>query len=325
MPQQMTGQHPHSPLTDPPPGDRSWAARATALKREAPAQWAILAAIFATMTMMVGWVAVLIPSGGNVRFNPLFWLLAAPLMPWLWALQSFAAWAINTLWLALILAPALSLLAMVAAPALRDATLLDGSGPSLDTPLAMLVIMGLTTMLAFGGLLALRRSSLPGGTRPATYIAPGTPPPGFTPLPPEATRMLMLGSLPFSGTLINGALLAIVSTGDPVGPAGSVWPAAVVAVAVAAVATLVFRGGFRLARGRPGAEADLRRGWLLGIACAAAAVPGLWLWPTLLAVKLAFSGFLIPIALAAAWCGRRALLALPGVVAARSANAGQVS
>ena len=307
----MTRKHsPPAPVRV-PPEDRSWAARAAALKREAPAQWAVLAAIFAMLAMLAGWIAVLIPAGGDIRFNPLFWLVAAPLLPWIWALQSFAAWAVKTLWLALVLAPALSLLALFTAPALRDSALLDGSNAPLATPLAMLVIMGLTTALALAGLLALRRSSLPGGTRPATYVAPGTAVPGYTPLPPGASVMLMFGSLPFSGTLVNGIMFTIVASLDPVGPAGEIWPAAVLAVAVLTVGTLVFRGGFRLARRRPGAAGDLRHGWLLGIACAAAAVPALWLWPTLPAAKLAFSGFMVPMALAAAWCGRRALRALP--------------
>ncbi len=299
-----------------PPEDRSWAARATALKREAPAQWAVLFAIFAALAMLAGWVAVLIPAGGNVRLNPLFWLLAAPLMPWLWAVQSFAAWAVKTLWLALLLAPALSLLALLVAPHVQGAALLDGDSASLATPLAMLVILGLTTTLSLGGLAALRRSSLPGRVRPVTYIAPGTPVPGFTPLPPEARSMLMLGSLPFSGTLMNGMMFAIVASLDPVGPAGVVWPATLVGVATLTVGTLVFRGGFRLARRRPGAATDLRRGWLLGMASAAMAVPALWAWPTLLTAKLAFSGFMVPIALAAAWCGRRALQALPEITQA---------
>ena len=280
-------------------------------------QWAILAAISAALTMLSGWIAVLIPAGGSVRLNPLFWLLAAPLMPWFWALQSFSAWAVKTLWLALLLAPALSLLALFVAPMLHDITLLDGDTPSLATPFAMLVIMGLTTMLAFAGLLALRRSSLPGGVRPVTYLPPGTPLPGFTPLPPEARGMLMLGSLPFSGTLINGAMFAIVGSLDPVGPAGALWPVAVAAAAILTVGTLISRGGFRLARRRPGAVADLRRGWMLGMICAVAALPALWIWPTLLTAKLAFSCFMVPLSLAAAWCGRRALQALPGFAAGR--------
>ncbi len=94
------------------------------------------------------------------------------------------------------------------------------------------------------------------------------------------------------------------------GPAGWLWPAALVAILVLSIGTLVFRGGFRLARRRPGAAADLRRGWRLGMACAIGAVGALWAWPTILAAKLGFSCFMVPLALAAAWGGRAALRGL---------------
>ena len=117
----------------------------------------------------------------------------------------------------------------------------------------------------------------------------------------------MLGSLPFSGTLINGMFFAVVAAMEPVGRAGTVWPGIVVAILVVTVGTLVFRGGFRLARRRPGAATDLRRGWGLGIICTIAAVAGLWAWPTILTAKLGFSCFMVPLALAAVWGGRAAL------------------
>jgi len=309
----MAGRRGQLTPMPPQPEDRSWAARAEALKREKPAQFAIVFALLAFLAMLAGWIAVLIAPGGNIRGNPVFWLLAAPLMVWLWNVQSLAVWTVRTVWLVLLLAPCLALLALVVAPTMRQAALLDDSGTTLATPLAMSVILGLTTALAGAGLVALRRSSLPGGTRPVTYVAPGTPVPGARTLAPATTNMLMLGSLPFSGTLINGFFFAIVATMEPVGPGGAVWPTALVAALILTVATLVFRGGFRLARRRPGAAADLRRGWRLGMGCTIAAVAAVWAWPTIIAAKLGFSCFMVPIAIAAAWSGRNALRDLPEI------------
>ncbi len=302
------------PARRPTPPDRSWAARATALRQEKPAQWAMLAAIASALTMLAGWVAVLVPPGGNVRFSPVYWLLALPVLPWVWGLQSQAAWAVNTVWLALALAPGLALGAVFAAPALRDPRLLEGGAAPLDTPTAMLVVLALSTAFAAAGAVALRRSSLPGGARPIAYLPPGTPPPGARPLPAAASALLMLGSLPFTGALVNGGFMAIVASLEPIGPAGAIWPGALQAMVVAALGTLLFRGAYRLARRRPGVARDLRRGWIAGMVWAAAALPALWLWPTPSTGKLAFSAFMAPLALIAAWGGRGALRALPGVL-----------
>ena len=304
----------HSP--DPPPTlpDRSWAARATALRQEKPAQWAMLAAIASGLTTLAGWVAVLVAPGGNVRSSPAFWLLALPVLPWIWGLRSQVAWAVNTVWLALILAPSLALAALFAAPVLRNPSPLDGGAAPLDTPMAMLVVFALSTAFAGAGAVALRRSSLPGGTRPMTYLPPGSVLPGVRPLPPAASVMLMQGSLSFSGALINGAFMAIVASLDPMGRAGTIWPGALQTVIVMALGILLFRGAYRLVRRRPGVARDLRRGWIASMVWAAAAIPTLWLWPTLVTGKLAFSAFMVPLALVAAWGGLRALRALPGVL-----------
>ena len=252
-----------------PSQDQSWDARITALKREPAVGWAMIAAMAASLAMLAGWVAVFVAPGGNIRLNPMFWLLAAPLLPWFWALQSFAAWAIKTIWLALVLAPCLALLAWLVAPMVQQGAGPEGGSTSLATPAAMLVILGLTVAASCAGAVALRRSSLPGGTRPATYLAPGTPLPGVRPLSPEARWMLMLGSVTFSAALVNGLFFAIVAALDPVGSA--VWPPAMVALLLLTLGTFMFRGAFRLARRRPGAAHDLRRGWLLGMGFAAAA------------------------------------------------------
>lgn len=272
------------------------------------------------LTTLAGWIAVLIAPGGDVRFSPVFWLLALPFLPWVWGLRSQAAWAVNTVWLALILAPGLSAGALFAAPAMHDSRLLDGEAASLATPSAMLIILALSTAFAVAGAVALRRSSLPGGARPVSYLPPGTMPPGVRPLPPAASVMLMQGPLPFSGALINGAFVAVVASLDPIGPAGPVWPGMLQAIVSTAIGVLVFRGGYRLVRRRPGAARYLRRGWIAGMVWAVAAIPALWLWPTLFTAKLGFSAFMVPIALAATWCGQPALRALPGVLSAAAVD-----
>ena len=249
----MAGKRGHLTPMPPQPEDRSWPARAEALTREKPAQFAIVFALLAFLAMLAGWVEVLIAPGGNIRGQPMFWLLAAPLMVWLWNVLSLAAWTVRTVWLVLLLAPCLTLAVLVVAPEMRQAALPEDTREYLDTPLAMSIILGLTTAFAVAGLVALRRSSLPGGTRPVTYVAPGTTVPGAPTLAPAARNMLMLGSRPFSGTLINGIFFAIVATMEPVGPGGMIWPTALVAALMLTVATLVFHGGFRLARRWPAA------------------------------------------------------------------------
>ena len=54
----MEGKHAGAVGPPGPPEDRSWAARAEGLKRERPAQLAILFALFAALVMLAGWVAV---------------------------------------------------------------------------------------------------------------------------------------------------------------------------------------------------------------------------------------------------------------------------
>ena len=177
----MTQRRPVRPAPPPPPPqDRSWAARMEGLNRETPAGVAMGCAIYASLSMLIGWTVIIIPSGGNIRGNPLYWLITAPLLVWIWFLQKSSRWAVNSVGVVLLLAPCLSLLAVFVAPISREAAVLDGGAlgegvTRLDTPLAMLIILGVTTALSGAGLMGLLRSSLPGGTRPITCIALGTP------------------------------------------------------------------------------------------------------------------------------------------------------
>ncbi len=290
-----------------------WAARAAALQYEPPVLWTVLAAIGAMMVTLAGWVAVLIPQGGNIRFAPVFWLLALPLCLWIGGLASTARWAIATTGLALLASPALSLLALVTAQA--------SDAPGLATPLAMQIILGLSSALAAAGLVALRRSSLPGGTRPARYILPGTRPAGLpAPLPAEIARAIGTGSITLSATLINGVLgalaITILHAGTPEDPSGPAWIAILPAAMVLILATLTVRGAAGLRQGRFGAPGTIRLAWRLGMPCPAALLVLVWAWPGLLVMKAVASLIMLPLAIAAIWGGLRALRSLSAVTMA---------
>ena len=181
----------------------------------------------------------------------------------------------------------------------------------MDTPLAMLVIFGVSVLLALAGLVALRRSSLPGGTRPASFAVPGSVPPDLHPLPAEALWALRVGSLALSGVLVNGVFFAIVALLDlRAGDIGPPWPAILPLGLAATTLVLVIRGMRGLVRRRPGAAAILRRGFQVGAAGAVLLLLLVWAWPTDTTLKLAFSGFMLPMAMAAAWGARRAIRGL---------------
>lgn len=137
--------------------EKSWAARATALRRETAANLTMLAAILAVLSAFCGWIAVLVPLGSNPRGSPAFWLLAIPLLCWTTPLLGFRAWAVNTVGLALAAAPMLALAALLTAENLNGNQSLLQETQSLDTPGAMRIVLGVTVLMSLAGLLALRR------------------------------------------------------------------------------------------------------------------------------------------------------------------------
>ena len=296
---------PPSPA-EPDAQDRSWAARATALRREKPANLAMIAAVVAVLAAFLAWVTVLVPEPGSARGSPVFWLLALPLMAWTGPLLGFQAWAVRSVPLALAAAPVAALAALWAAQTRRAADVLAVDG--MDTPLAMLVILGVSLVFALAGLVALRRSSLPGGTRPAAFAVPGSMPPGLYPLPVAALQALRVGSLALTGVLVNGMFFGIVALLDlgaeDIGP---LWPVILPLGLAGSTLVLVIRGIRGLVRRRAGAGDTLRRGLQVGAGSAVLLLPLVWIWPTDTTLKLAFSGFMLPVAAAAAWGARRAI------------------
>lgn len=279
----------------------------------------MLAAIVSVLAALMAWVVVLVPAAsGDVRGNPVFWLLALPVLAWTGPLLSFREWALRSVPLILVAAPLAALGALETALAQRDDILFDDR---LDTPTAMLAILGISIVSTLAGLVALRRSSLPGGTRPVTFAAPGSLPPGLYPLPNEALWSIRIGSLAVSGALVNGVFFAIVALLDTsAGTLGPVWPVILpVAIAVTTL-VLVIRGTRGLVRRRKGARTTLGRGWMIGAGGAALEVVLVWAWPTDITLKLAFSAFMLPMALAAAWGARRALRGLRDANGAKAAE-----
>ena len=308
-----------------PPGDRSWAARMAGFNQERSAPWAITTAIFSLMAALGAWTVLLI-HGGDVRFNPLFWLLAALPMVWIGGLGGGARWAFSLIWVVLIAAPCLCVAAMIAAPRLEAwADALHGDDVTLATPTALLVMFGISLVLSAIGGFALRRSSLPGGGKPIHFAPPGSLPAGQVAMPREATRALMTGSLTLSGTVVNGTLFAIVALLPVIVDDAaqdltrSLWPAGLAALVLPAMLVSGFyliRGSRRIARRHAHALDDLRRGWWIGMVCAPAFLFLLWVWPdTVAALKFAFSVFMLPMAIAAVWGGRRAMHRMPGILA----------
>lgn len=306
-------QH-HRPETHPPSrvADHGWDARVTALRQEKPANWAMAGALFAMVAATMGWLAVLVPTGGTVRGSPVFWLLCLPLMGWTQALLRFRPWAVNAVWIALLLAPSLSLAALVLAQHMRGADPLVDPSSRLDTPLAMVVILAITLLLSVAGGVALRSSSLPGGQLPVRYLPPGTVPPGTpAPLSDELLSAVKLASLAFSGVLINGSMFAITATmadaDDGRDALHTYWPLAIPLPLIVLTAILVFRGIRVLVRRRDAIPAELRVGLPLGAGGCVLMLVLLWVWPQPILVKEAFSVVMAPLALAAALCTRWSL------------------
>ena len=170
---------------------------------------------------------------------------------------------------------------------------------------------GITMAFSIGGASALRRSSLPGGTRPASHPSPGTLPPGsLQPLPEAYNRALRTGSLALSGVLVNGASFAIATALNMDGASddliGSPWPAVIPLLLVASTGVLVIRGKRALTRHHDAAPRTLRQGLLVGAASTSLLLGLLWVWPLPAGLRGAFSIFMAPMAMAAAWGARDA-------------------
>lgn len=169
-----------------------WQRKANAWKWERPAQITLLLSIASALGALFSWCMFL--DGNDVRRNPLFWLMAAPLMVWFGAVQGTKKWAVTSLPAALVLWPAASLLAWLVEHHQRTL----GTVYRLATPLTMELTFSFTMLTAVGAFAVLRRSSLPGGRqtvqpRDASYRPKGALPPADPEL--LAVTKALLGSM----------------------------------------------------------------------------------------------------------------------------------
>jgi hypothetical protein len=104
-----------------------------------------------------------------------------------------------------------------------------------------------------------------------------------------------------SGVRINGVFFTTALLDLQNERMGPLWPATVPLGITAATLTLVIRGSRGLTRRTGNPCRDLQRGFRLGAAGTGLMFALMWLWPTDLMLKLAFSLFMVPTTLAASW------------------------
>lgn len=274
---------------------RSLADRVAVWKRDRMARCAAACVSLATIAAMVSWVLVSVPSGGNIRGKPLFWLIALLPSLWIGALNESMPWALRWLRPALLAAPCLAFAAMVFSWRLLDAA-------TNATPSWMLGLFAGSVLCSGLGALALARSTLPGGSARPQDLPPATPS-----LPPLVRAALQLGSISLTGTVVNGILFAsatIAGLGNPIAAAvEQFWPVLIPCAAIAVTAGLMLRGMARAQQSAAGAWRDLRWSIDLGGIGACVLLVLLWAWPIPDAVKVGFSVFMGPMAVAAVWTG----------------------
>ncbi len=281
-------------MTEPsgPPPTGTLAASIAGWARDRMGQRGVTYVIFSLMAALAAWVAVLVPSGGDVRGKPLFWALALPPMVWVGAVAQPVAWALRLLWPVLWLAPVAAVGGLVAG------TQWAGAGAN-ASPGMLLALCGVSAGLSGLGARAIRRSALPGGSARAEDL-----PPVPAGLPPLLRAALQVASVSLSGTLVNGILFGTTILGDADGTLLSYWPILVPVAAIVLTGGLMLRGAAQTRHGDGAAWRTLRTSIVAGGIGSCVPLAMLWAWPYPSAVKIGFSVFMVPMAIAALWTGR---------------------
>ena len=200
-----------APAEADPNGKARWMQRRAALAWEKPAQAAMLLALLASLGTLFAWTLLLVDRG-DPRGSGTFWIMVLLVGLWGAPTRVYARWTMLTLWLALLLWPALVGLALVAlwiSP--------PGTFPEHASLLWLAGALAATTALSVAGLVCLRRSSLPGGTGFATFMGERERPANA--LPPmdgdlvKAQLFLLMPFLPVA--LLMSGTFAVVAINTP--------------------------------------------------------------------------------------------------------------
>ena len=141
-----------------PNGKARWKQRRAALAWEKPAKAAMTLAVLGSLAAAFAGTLLLV-DGLDPRARPAFWIMVLLVGLWGAPARVYARWTMLTLWLALLLWPALVGLAWLALWISPPVTFAEHA--SLRWLAGTLAV---TTALSAAGLICLRRSSLPGGT-----------------------------------------------------------------------------------------------------------------------------------------------------------------
>ncbi|MGI4945063.1 MAG: hypothetical protein ACRYHQ_31630 [Janthinobacterium lividum] len=194
-----------------PNGKARWKQRRAALAWEKPAQAAMTLAVLASLGTLFAWT-LLLADGADPRGSGTFWIMVLLVGLWSAPARLYARWTMLTLWLALLLWPALGALALVAVWINPPGTFPEhASLPWLTDALAA------TTALSAAGLVCLRRSSLPGGTGRATFIGERErPADALPPVDGDLVRAQLFLLMPFIPVaLLMSGTFAVVAINTP--------------------------------------------------------------------------------------------------------------
>ena len=192
-----------------PNGEARWKQRQAALAFERPAKAAMVLAVLSSLFALLVWTLMLL-EGGDPRASGAFWVMAIVLCCWMGPVQGYARWTMQTLWLALLLWPALALAGLLAVLYASADTFGPWATPGWLAPAA-----AGSTVLSAAGLVCLRRSSLPGGTRTAEFHSKDYRPPNALPSVDGALvyaqKLLLFPIIPVV-LMMSGAFAALVPT-----------------------------------------------------------------------------------------------------------------
>ncbi len=194
-----------------PNGKARWKQRRAALAWEKPAKAAVTLAVLSSLGALFAWTLLLV-EGRDPRGSPVFWVMVLLVGLWGAPVQAYARWAMLTLWLALLVWPALVGVALLAL--WRTPPGIFAEHASLRWLIGALAV---TIALSAAGLTCLRRSSLPGGTGTATFMGEREQPDDA--LPPvdgalvKAQLFLLLPIIPV--TLLMSAAFTVIAINTP--------------------------------------------------------------------------------------------------------------